>query len=128
MLREGQKWVGAAELSDDNWAIADQIIASDILNEFSELGQYREANRMKLEQAGLSPEQIDIMNRQNISNALNYKTINNGIGTGGLDGYIAAHQKYDEMKQWEDRLNQISNNVSMATYKSCISCNSKFLA
>lgn len=118
MLREGQKWVGAAELSDDNWAIADQIIASDILNEFSELGQYREANRMKLEQAGLSPEQIDIMNRQNISNALNYKTINNGIGTGGLDGYIAAHQKYDEMKQWEDRLNQISNNVSMATYKS----------
>lgn len=118
MLREGQKWVEAGELSDTDWAIADQIIADDILNEYTATGQYREANRTRLEQIGFTSDQIDAMDRQNINNALNYKTINNGIGTGGLDGYIAAHQKYDEMKRWEDRLNQVSNNISMATYKS----------
>nr|DAW66663.1 MAG TPA: minor tail protein [Bacteriophage sp.] len=118
MLREGQKWVGAREFSDDQWAIAEQIVFADMLNELSETGQYREANRSRLEQGGFTSDQIAAMNRQNINDALNDITIKNAIGTGGLDGYVAAQQKYDKMKQWEDALNQISNNISMATYKS----------
>lgn len=118
MLREGQKWVGARELSDDQWAIAEQIVFADILNELSETGQYREANRSRLEQGGFTSDQIAAMNRQNINDALNDITIKNAIGTGGLDGYVAAQQKYDKMKQWNDELNQISNNISIATYKS----------
>lgn len=118
MLREGQKWVGAREFSDDQWAIAEQIVFADMLNELSETGQYREANRSRLEQGGFTSDQIAAMNRQNINDALNDITIKNAIGTGGLDGYVAAQQKYDKMKQWEDALNQISNNISIATYKS----------
>lgn len=118
MLREGQKWVGAREFSDDQWAITEQIVFADMLNELSETGQYREANRSRLEQGGFTSDQITAMNRQNINDALNDITIKKAIGTGGLDGYVAAQQKYDKMKQWEDALNQISNNISMATYKS----------
>lgn len=118
MLREGQKWVGAREFSDDQWTIAEQIVFADMLNELSETGQYREANRSRLEQGGFTSDQIAAMNRQNINDALNDITIKNAIGTGGLDGYVAAQQKYDKMKQWEDALNQISNNISIATYKS----------
>lgn len=118
MLREGQKWVGARELSDDQWAIAEQMVFADILDEFSATGQYREANRPKLEHGGFTSDQIDAMNRQNINDALNNITIKNSIGVGGLDGYVAAQQKYDKMKQWEDELNQVSNNISIATYKS----------
>lgn len=118
MLREGQKWVGARELSDDQWAIAEQMVFADILDEFSATGQYREANRSKLEHGGFTSDQIDAMNRQNINDALNNMTIKNSIGVGGFDGYVAAQQKYDKMKQWEDELNQVSNNISIATYKS----------
>lgn len=118
MLREGQKWVGARELSDDQWAIAEQMVFADILDEFSATGQYREANRSKLEHGGFTSDQIDAMNRQNINDALNNMIIKNSIGVGGLDGYVAAQQKYDKMKQWEDELNQVSNNISIATYKS----------